>query len=123
MPSRDLYVSPCHAIFAEGVLIPAADLVNTTTITQQPRPHITYWHIELDRHDVILAENLPVESFLDTNSRADFEHQPAMQLHPMFAGSLAADEPCAPVVRQGEALENLRISLADRARAELPRAA
>ena len=72
VPRRDLYLSPDHAVFAGGVLIPVKLLVNGTTITQQDRDEIVYWHFELPRHAVILAEALPTESYLDTGNRAAF---------------------------------------------------
>ena len=69
-PHRDLFLSPDHAILAQGVLIPAKQLVNGTTISQIARPTVTYYHIELTRHAVILSEGLPTESFLDTGADA-----------------------------------------------------
>ena len=69
-PHRDLFLSPDHAILAQGVLIPAKQLVNGTTIRQVARPTVTYHHIELTRHAVILSEGLPTESFLDTGADA-----------------------------------------------------
>jgi hypothetical protein len=33
---------------------------------------LTYHHVELAAHDVILAEGLPCESYLDTGNRAAF---------------------------------------------------
>jgi hypothetical protein len=34
-----------------------------------------YVHVELDRHDILLAEGLPAESYLDTGNRAAFGTQ------------------------------------------------
>ena len=70
-PHRDLFLSPDHAILAQSVLIPAKQLVNGTTIRQVARPTVTYHHIELSRHAVILSEGLPTESFLDTGADAE----------------------------------------------------
>ena len=45
-------------------------LVNGTTITQVEVDEVTYWHVELDSHDVILAEGPPAESYLEMGNRA-----------------------------------------------------
>jgi hypothetical protein len=74
-PSRDLYVSPGHAICLDllgEVLIPAFALVNGATIAQIAVETVTYWHIELDEHDILLAENQPAESYLESDNRAFF---------------------------------------------------
>ncbi|XYD08370.1 Hint domain-containing protein [Methylobacterium sp. NMS12] len=57
VPSRDLWVSPDHALYLDDVLIPAEALVNGATIVKAERVEsVTYWHVELDSHDVLLAE-------------------------------------------------------------------
>jgi hypothetical protein len=71
-PARDLLLSPDHAVFADGVLIPVRYLVNGSTVVQEPVDEVTYYHVELAEHDVILAEGLPCESYLDTGNRAAF---------------------------------------------------
>ncbi len=72
LPARDLYLSPDHAVFAEDVLIPIKHLQNGGTVKQLEVDTVQYFHIELERHDVVLAENLPAETFLDTGNRANF---------------------------------------------------
>ena len=52
-------------------------LINDATIRQEDRGRIVYWHVELDRHDVLLAEGLPAESYLDTGNRGFFADAPA----------------------------------------------
>jgi len=85
-PYRDLWLSPDHAVFIDDILIPVKYLVNGATIAQMPVDNVTYYHIELDRHDVLLAEGLPVESYLDTGDRADFiDGGGLVRLHPGFA--------------------------------------
>src|SRR6478672_3797915 len=56
-PRRDLWVSPHHAMFLDGVLIEAIDLVNGVSVIQAERAErVDYFHIELDSHDIIVAE-------------------------------------------------------------------
>jgi hypothetical protein len=69
-PRRDLLLSPDHAVLVDGALIPVRYLVNGVTVAREPADSVTYLHIELDTHDVLLAEGMPCESFLDTGNRA-----------------------------------------------------
>ena len=73
LPTRELFLSPDHGVFAEGVLIPVRCLVNGRTVVPHPVPAITYWHVELAAHAVLLAEGLPAESYRDTGSRSAFD--------------------------------------------------
>ena len=103
VPHRDLYLSPDHAVFVRGVLIPVKHLINGTTIAQIPVEDVTYYHVELPRHDVILAEGLTAESYLDTGNRGIFANGgKPLALYPSFgppagwtggtAAPLACDE-------------------------------
>jgi autotransporter passenger strand-loop-strand repeat protein len=84
-PHRDLLLSPDHAIYAEGVLIPVKHLINGDTIRQIDTARVTYVHVELPRHVVILAEGLPCESYLDTGDRGGFVNADGpVTLHPAF---------------------------------------
>jgi Hint domain len=72
-PHSDLYVSHAHSIYIDGILVPAGNLVNGVTIVADAKPEalsLTYFHIELDTHEAILAEGLAVETFLRDNSDA-----------------------------------------------------
>jgi len=104
-PQRDLALSPDHAVFVDAVLIPIRCLVNGTTIVQQPCDAVTYWHVELDRHDVLFAAGLPVESYLETGNRGAFANGGiAAHLHADFARHVWAADSCAPLVLGGPRL-------------------
>jgi hypothetical protein len=120
VPRHDLRLSPDHAVFADGVLIPIGCLVNGTTIAREACARVTYWHVALPRHGVILAEGLAAESYLDTGNRAAFDDGQVVQAHPDFAArAQAAWEAgaCAAQVRHGAALEAVRVRLLVRAAA------
>jgi len=69
LPSTDLYLSPDHGIYYRGLLINAGALVNDVTIRPDTSiPQISYYHIELDRHEVIFANDMPAESYLPQNA-------------------------------------------------------
>jgi hypothetical protein len=68
-PARDLRLSPDHALCADGALIPIRHLINGVTILQEPVAEVTYWHVELAGHDILVVERLLAESYLDTGNR------------------------------------------------------
>ena len=75
-PVRDMLVSPQHRILLAGyqielmfgcdeVLVAALHLVNGGTVQQVTRPAlgVDYLHLAFDRHEVVMSEGLPTESF------------------------------------------------------------
>ncbi len=123
MPARDLLVSPRHALYVDGALFEAVSLINNVSIYQETVSHITYHHVELESHDVLLAEGLPAESFFDNGNKSMFAHQAGpIALHPLFPATGAAGL-CAPVITGGDRLTALRDRLASRLPATTRRAA
>ena len=116
VPRRDLFLSPDHSVHVAGVLVPIRYLINDATITQQAMDEVMYWHVELASHDVILAEGLPAESYLDTGNRGAFVNGgTAVQMHPDFALRVWETQSCAPLVMSGAVLASVRRQLLARA--------
>lgn len=112
VPTRDLLVSPEHSLLIDGVLMPARALVNGANVVQERVDSITWWHIELASHDVILAEGTPAETYVDTGNRAAFENAgPCVQLHPHFGRVLHEAQACAPFADTGASVERARARL------------
>ena len=83
VPSTDLMVSPGHGIVVsvvDEVLMPAALLCNGSTVRQLEVDAVTYWHVELESHDILFANGMKSESYIDVGNRSFFaanaEEQP-----------------------------------------------
>jgi autotransporter-associated beta strand protein len=75
VPARDLWLSPEHSLCVDAVLVQAKHLVNGATITQAKAvEQVEYFHIELDSHDVVLADGAPAETYVDCDNRLMFEN-------------------------------------------------
>jgi hypothetical protein len=115
LPARDLYVSPDHSFYFDGVLVPAQLLINGSTIRQISRPGpIDYYHIELDPHALIIAEGVATESFLDTGVQWRRSAQRVVNLLPN-AEPKTWEDACAPLVLSGPQLDAIRAALQERA--------
>ena len=65
-PAQDSFLSPSHAIHFAGSLVEAGALINGTSIQQLndwTEAALTYYNIELERHGLITANGLLVESY------------------------------------------------------------
>lgn len=100
VPHADLFVTKTHSLLIDGVLVAAGNLVNGRTITRYEARNLDeleFFHIKLERHDVIYAEGALCETLLKVDENAanfaDYVRQ---------YGSSAPDEtPCATMFRYG----------------------
>jgi hypothetical protein len=100
-PVRPLRLSPLHAIYVDGVLVPVTHLVNGATIRRETgRAAVTYFHVELDRHNIILAEGLACETYLDAGNRG--------ALYEELGVRAPASKPFARLVTGGAKLAAIR---------------
>ena len=83
LPRRDLYTSPDHALFIDGVLVHASALENGRSIVAAENlslKTIEYYHIEAEGHELIVAEGVAVETFIDNEPRQKFDNYAEYEL-------------------------------------------
>ena len=117
VPQADLMLSPLHALWLDGVLIPVRALVNGGSIRQfHAVKEVEYFHIEMESHDVIWAEGAPAETFLDDRSRSMFHNAPEFaELYPQWENR-PNDGYYAPRMENGPFVDAVRERLAARGR-------
>ncbi len=109
-----LVLSPDHAVYVNEALIPVRFLINGCMITevevgQVEVDQVTYHHIELPRHDVVLAQGLPAESFLDMKDGSDYAKPSGpVRLYPDFTSRMWEAFGCAPLIVTGPELAAAR---------------
>ena len=76
LPARDLYLSPDHSLFIDGLLINAGALVNGVSIVQtEPTETFVYHSVELENHALLTVEGTLAESYMPHHEdRANYDN-------------------------------------------------
>jgi len=84
------------------------------SVVQRPLSSVEYWHVELDRHDIILAEGLAAESYLDSGNRTRFVNGGAfIEARPEFQPKSWSDT-CLPLILEGPEIARAKDALLER---------
>jgi hypothetical protein len=109
VPYQDLRVTRKHSFLIDDVLFPVEFLVNHRSIEWDDRAQeVKLYHIELETHDVLIANGAPAESYRDDGNRWLFQNANAGWDQP-------AKAPCAPVLTGGPIVDAAWRRLLDRA--------
>jgi hypothetical protein len=120
-PCRDLFLSPDHAVAIDGALVPIRLLINGASVRQETAvTRVHYFHIELARHDLLVADGLAAESYLETGNRGMFANADApLVLHPQTEQAAAQQQreaqSCLPLLGDPARVEPVWRALATRA--------
>lgn len=78
LPHSDLVLTADHALILDGLAINAGALVNGQTIAWETAARlperVTYYHVETEGHEAILANGAAAESFIDYIGRRTFDN-------------------------------------------------
>ncbi|UYH50621.1 Hint domain-containing protein [Candidatus Kirkpatrickella diaphorinae] len=91
-PFEDVLVTSEHCVFVDGGLIPVRMLVNGGSIAyERELPTYRFHHFETEKHAIVSAAGLAVETYLDTGNRARFSAgHGVVGLRPKTVSALAA---------------------------------
>jgi hypothetical protein len=99
VPHRDLHITKGHALYLHGAFIPAEFLVNHRSIVwDDAAKEVEFYHVELNAHEVMIAEGAPAESYRDEGNRWMFANANPAWDKPGIA-------PHAPVLTAGAKLD------------------
>ena len=101
VPFKDLHITKAHGLFFDGALIPVEFLVNHRSILWDDAAKlVTLYHVELDTHDILLANGVPAETYRDDGNRWLFQNANA-------GWHLPPQPPCVPVLTGGPIVDTI----------------
>ena len=114
VPDANLFVTRWHALLLDGLLIPAGNLINGTTIRldeAREEDKLEFFHIKMESHDAVYAEGTPVE----TMGRVDESAVNFAEYFRLYGVPETEEIPCAPRVsyggRRGELKSRIRSAI------------
>lgn len=109
VPCRDLRVTEGHSLYLDGVLIPAAMLINGLSIAwDRDAEQVTFYHVELSDHDILVADGALAESYRDDGNRRCFDCVTSE-----IEGGIK--QPYAPVLSEGAVVDAVWRRIVERA--------
>lgn len=106
-PFQDLLVTSEHRFLLDGKLVAIRTMVNGASIRYETDlEHYAYYHIEMERHEIILANGVRTESYADVAAKKDTSGRSAI---------LRTPELVAPLETRAAFLEPLHDRLSRRA--------
>ena len=109
VPNRDLHITKNHSLFIDGALIPAEFLINHRSIRWDDQAkEVELYHIELETHDVIIANGVAAETYRDDGNRWVFHNNESGR-------HLSPQEACAQVLMGGPMVDAIWQRLLNRA--------
>ncbi|MBB3618668.1 hypothetical protein FHX12_005690 [Rhizobium sp. BK609] len=112
VPQRGLQLSQSHAVCVRAldeVLIPIDRLINGATVAAVDIDEVTYWHVELASHEVLLAEGLSCESCLNRGAVSSGDTPVGDKTRVII------DQHAKPLVKDGAVIAVIRHRLHSRA--------
>jgi hypothetical protein len=77
VPHRDLYLSPRHALYLDGLLVTIGSIVNGSTMVRCDADELQcldYFNLELAGHEVVLAEGAPSDTLFPSGDHKQFDN-------------------------------------------------
>ena len=109
VPHRDLRITKAHALYVDDLLIPVEFLINHRSIVWDDHAQeVLLYHVELESHDVLIANGAPAESYRDDGNRWLFQNANT-------GWGLSPQGPCALVLTGGPIVDAVWRRLLDRA--------